>query len=249
MKRLAMFFLVLCLCTTPLSVSAAQTDYVCDYADLLTVQQEQELRIFAQYVFDNYGLCPVILTVNSLEGKSPWAYADDYYDYSGYGTDGILLLVSIEERDWYISTSGTAVSIFSDRVLYALEDTIFPYLSYGDYYGAFSAFLSSVPDCCDDYADVRQPRGIGSILIVSLFIGSIVAAVVLLVMRSSMNTKRRQHNAGNYLIPGSFRMTVHRDMFLYSQVTRTRRQQQTNSGSTTHRSSSGRSHGGRGGKF
>ena len=41
-------------------------------------------------------------------GKTAEAYADDYYDYNGYGygenDDGLLLLVSMGEREWAITT-------------------------------------------------------------------------------------------------------------------------------------------------
>ena len=51
--------------------------------------------------------------VNSLGGSSVQDYADDLYDMCdfGYGADrdGVLLLVSLEDHDWYISTSGYGI--------------------------------------------------------------------------------------------------------------------------------------------
>ena len=55
----------------------------------------------------------IVVTVASLDGKTAESYADDYFDFNGYGLgqdrDGILLLLSMEDRDWAISTHGFAL--------------------------------------------------------------------------------------------------------------------------------------------
>ena len=64
-----------------------------------------------------------------------------------------------------------------------------------------------------------------------------------------------QRYAGDYAVPGSFQLTLQRDIYLYSRTTRVKRQTTQNGdsfhggGSSTHRSSSGSSHGGSHGKF
>ena len=57
----------------------------------------------------------VVVTANTLGGKSPMEYADDYYDYNGYTDDGALLLVSMEDRDWWISTKGSGCLLYPSR--------------------------------------------------------------------------------------------------------------------------------------
>ena len=92
--------------------------------------------------------------------------------------------------------------------------------------------------------------GIGDyirIVLVALAIGAAAGGITILVMRSQMNTAKAQHNAGNYLVNGSYQLKRHHDIFLYSRVTRTRKAE--NNGSSTHRSSGGVSHGGRSGRF
>jgi uncharacterized protein len=74
-----------------------------------------------------------------------------------------------------------------------------------------------------------------------------VALIVTGKMRSDLVTVRQQVKADNYVIPGSLQLTNSRDLFLYSQVTKTERPK--SGGSSTHTSSSGRTHGGGGGKF
>lgn len=91
-------------------------------------------------------------------------------------------------------------------------------------------------------------------VVIGVVVGLAIGALVLLVMRGSMNTFRPQRNASSYIPDGSFRLTQSRDVFLYSNVTKTRRESSSSGGSrgggsSIHRSSSGRSHGGRSGKF
>ncbi len=245
MKRFALLLLVLLL-ILPVS---AQGGLICDQADLLSLEEEYQLDSLSREIQASWGLDAVIVTVDSLEGQYARDYADDHFDYGGYSEDGILLLIAMNEREWHISTSGKAQALFSDRDLYTLEEIILPGLSRGDYYGSFLNFLSSIPGFCEDYEQANQPRGFGSIFFTSLLAGLVAAGIALLAMRGAMNTKRPQRSAQDYMASGSYRMGLHQDLFLYSQVSRRRKPQQNSSGSTTHRSSSGRSHGGRGGKF
>ena len=44
-------------------------------------------------------------------------YADDFYDYNGYGMgekhNGIIMLISMENRDVWFGTTGSAIKTFS----------------------------------------------------------------------------------------------------------------------------------------
>ena len=86
---------------------------VVDEAGLLSQQETDSLTEKAEDLRHTYEMDVVILTVTSLNGKSSMAYAEDYYDESGYGIDaqrsGVLFLLAMEERELYIDTSGDAV--------------------------------------------------------------------------------------------------------------------------------------------
>jgi len=64
--------------------------------------------------------------------------------------------------------------------------------------------------------------------------------------RKKMRTSFDTDYAANYIKPGSMRIDASRDLFLYSRVIKTERPKES---SGTHTSSSGRTHGGRGGSF
>jgi len=242
------FCLILCILllgVLPLSASAAWP-YVVDEAGLLTADEKNELLESCMQFQMDTGMELVYVTVNSLGGKSAMAYADDYFDQH-YGENGILLLIAMDEREWHISTAGTAIEAFAEPDLMDMEDGLMKYLPDGRYADAFNQFLSDA----QYYATDEGVSDFAASVLIALPIGAVIALIVLLIMRGMMNTKKPMHSAEDYLTEGTYRLTRSQDLFLYSNLTKTPRPQQntSGSGSGTHRSSSGRSHGGRGGKF
>lgn len=232
-----------------LTATAAEYPPVFDKAGILSDFDAQYLAERAQEVSQQAEIDIVILTVPSLEGKSAHAYADDYYDYNGYREDGVIFLLAMAEREWYISTCGKVIDVLTDDVLYSIEEDILPDLSSGDYDDAFMSFINTV-----DVYMIDDPVGDALVCIFfGMVAGLVVAGISLLIMRAGMNTKVAQHSAENYLKDGSYNLNRNTDMFLYSRTSRRRKPEQSSSSSsgrsTTHTSSSGRTHGGRGGKF
>ena len=97
-------------------------------------------------------------------------------------------------------------------------------------------------------------EGIMNTVIITFFcmifgftLGLIVALIATAIMRSKLKSVRHKYQAVDYVRPGSMNVTVAREIFLYHHVSRTPRPKDSDSG--THFSSSGRSHGGGGGKF
>lgn len=269
--------LLICLLLIPCLAFPAQAQSeirVTDDAGLLQPEEILQLESTAANLADTYQIDAVIVTVPSLGGASAQDYADAYYDQNGYGDDGVLFLLAMAEREWYISTCGKVIYALTDYGVQQLGNGILPYLSDGDWYQGFGYFLDMLPFYLDAYEKGSSIDGFADdsgdyyhgdqeeILyyreeskpnfFLSLLCGMIVAGISLFVMRSSMNTKRARHAAGEYLVEGSWALTQHSDIFLYSNVTKTRKQEppkNTGGGSSVHRSSGGRSHGGGGGKF
>lgn len=223
---------------------SASSHYVIDHAGLLTENQQQELEERCALFHSEYGMDLVLLTVNGLNGKTPMVYADDYFD-ANYGAHGILLLINIGERDWYISVTGNAIDAFIDNDLINMEEDLLPYLSSGRFYDGFENFISDA-----EYYVADEPvSDLEAILFMTIPAGAVVAGIVLLIMRGTMNTKTAQRGATNYEIENSYHLRTHQDLFLYSNVTKRPKPQNNTSGGGTHRSSSGHTHSGRGGKF
>lgn len=85
------------------------------------------------------------------------------------------------------------------------------------------------------------------IILISLGIGAIVAAIVCLILKSQLKTAVMQTNAKAYVRQGSRNVTYARDIYLYKKVTQ--RKIESSDDSSTHVSSSGDTHGGGGGSF
>lgn len=283
MKR-KLFAILLCVvilaAVIPGVLAASDLPRVVDDAALMSQSQRSALEDKAEQLRNEYEMDVVILTVDSLNGKRPQDYADDYYGENGYGCgdehSGLLFLLAMEERDWYISTCGNAIYALTDYGIQQVGEAALPYLSSGEYYEAFTVFLDALPVYftayqnaapVDGYADtsgdyyhgdqedvVYYEEEVTPSLLLALMTGAIVAGIAVLIMRLCMNTKRLQSGASDYLKAGSFRIGRQQDLFLYSNVSKTRRPKETNNGgggggSSVHTSSSGNSHGGGGGKF
>lgn len=259
-----------------LPVAGAELPLVIDNAHLLTGEEADALSSAAWDLREAYGMDVVILTEEGLGGKTPQEYADDYYDSQGYGENGLLFLLSMEERDWYISTTGTAIYALTDYSIQKLGEEALPYLSAGDYAGGFAAFLKALPTYLNAYqagqpidgfvapsgdfytgdreevVHYEAPRHLGfAHVLIALAIGLLAGGITLGGMVYAMNTKRPQRSANAYL--DQYHLGRCRDLFLYSHVDRIPKPEPPKTGggggSSVHTGSSGSRHGGGGGKF
>ena len=238
---------------------------VVDMAELLSDSEKTALLSKLDEISERQKLDIVVLTVNTLDGKTPRDYADDFYDYNGYGfgenKDGILLLVSMEDRDWWISTTGYGIAALTDAGIEYISEKFLSDLSDGDYAQAFTTYA----ELCDQFitqAKTGEPYDTGNMLkepfnvawniLVAFVIGLVVAVIVTNIMKKQLKTVQLKSEANNYVKANSMIVTENRDLFLYNQVSRRARPKETDNssgGSSTHTSSSGSSHGGGGGKF
>lgn len=283
MKKRRFTFLVCLMLLLSLAATAFAQEstlpQVIDGAGLLDSMQEQSLEEAAKALRDRYQMDVVILTLKSLDRKTPQEYADDFYDYYGYGIgekkSGVLFLLSMEERDWYISTCGDAIYALTDYGIQQVGSAAVEYLSRGDYYSAFVVYLNALETYMKAYQNGSPIDGYANYsgsyyhgdrenvvyydqpytpnLMISIGVGLLIATITLLCMRGAMNTKRAQRSASEYMVRGSYNLRTQRDIFLYSRVSKTRRETDSGGhgggGSSIHHSSGGHSHGGGGGKF
>ena len=267
MKKLISFLLltVLLALSVPFA-GAASSPRLDDGADLLSAEEERNLLVLLDSLSEERGVDYVVVTVDSMGGKSEMEYADDYYDTHGYRADGILLLIDMETRAYYESTAGDLIGYFSSYYEYLEEDFV-DQLSYGDYYGAFRSFARSADDrvvrAREEEAYDRLPasekisyrlRSIPApVFLFSGILGLIISAVMTSKEKSKLTSVSMQKNAAQYVRNGSMDLTVSRDTFMYSHVSRVLIETQSSGGRSggggAHFSSGGVSHGGHGGHF
>ena len=245
MKKIMIFLLCLIFAVSVAMTANASPSRLVDEADILTESEEMELIERLDDISERYLIDTVIVTVNSLDGAYAQDYADDYFDYNGYGMgegyDGVLFLLSMGDREWAVSTHGKGMELMDGYMLDEVEEDVIPYLSEGDYAEAFSEFIWTCEMAYDEsYSFIN--------VVISLGIGFIVAFIAVSVMKAQLKSVEMKNQASDYVKGGSMVVTVSSDRFLHSTVTKTRRAQ-NNGGSGTHRSSSGRIHGGRSGRF
>ena len=262
MKKLSVFLILLCLAFSLAVPVWAIGSPVVDFADLLTDEEETHLENKAQAIVSQYDMDVVILTVDSTRGKNIRDFADDFYDDNGYGIggdySGVLFMLAMDTREWYISTCGDGIFAVTDYGVQTLFSSVAGLLSYDDYFSAFDRYLDELEhyyeefskgEPLDGYAgnydgpgtyepdysgDIiyyeRPPRSTGSILVVSLLIGVIVGGITLLIMRSGMKTAKRQNGAAHYL-KNDVRITKAHHHYLYSRTTRTAKSEYKGGGS------------------
>ncbi len=243
---------ILVLCGV-LSLSVfAHPDRLVDDADLLTDEEEAVIRARLDDVSETYQVDVVIVTTDSTYGSSPMEYADDFFDYNGYGFgdsyDGVLLLISMEDRDWWISTTGLGIRALDDATIESIGERMLDDLSSGWYADAFETFISE----CDYYINGEIngfPFEFGANLLIALAVGLVAAFIATSVMKGKLKSVRRQTAASDYVKANSLQLTQSSEIYLYRNVVAVKRASESGGSSSTHRSSSGRSHGGGGGKF
>lgn len=240
-----------------------------DMADLLSDEEEADLSGLLDEISRRQQVDVVVVTVDSMEGASAMVYADDFYDYNGYGygdgRDGILLLISMDERDWYISTCGFGITALTDAGREYISEIFVNDLSMGDYAAAFTSFAK----LCDNFltqAKTGEPYDVDFLpkepfepflsLVTAFAIAFVIALISTGIMKGQLKTVHSQTAADNYMKQDSMKLTRKNDLFLYKKVDRRRRETASSSGSSsssggsrTHTSSSGTTHGGGGGKF
>lgn len=242
-----------------LVVSADGYARLVDAAGLLDEYGSERVGSVLDEISERRCMDVAIATVMNTGGTDVHTFADEFYeerDY-GYGSehDGVILLISMDTRDYYISTEGYGLTVFTGDALDYVGESIVPYLSSGDYEQAFLIFA----ECTDEliglalegepYHAENEPLSSAWIFI-CLLIGAVVAGIVVLVMVGSLKSSRPRRTADSYIKKGSFGITESRDLFLYRTLRKTPKPQNNSSnGNGAHRSSSGRVHGGGGGKF
>ena len=267
-KRLFSIFFALLLSVISVFPVCAAGDILrlADMADLLSDSEETDLMEKLDEVSERQEVDIVVVTVDSLEGESIMEYADDFYDYNGYGfgdeRDGILFLISMEERDWYITTTGYGITAVTDAGREYMAERFTDDLSEGNYAAAFMTFAGQ----CDDFITQartgapydtdnlpKEPFGAAVSLAVSFAIALIISLIATGIMRSSLKTVHSQSEADHYIEKDSMKLTNSNDLFLYRHVDRREKPKDNSTGgsggSSTHTSSSGTTHGGGGGKF
>ena len=254
MRKITVCLLILVLMLTlSTSVFALEVGYVNDYADILTNQEEALLTAYAEEVAQTYGCGVYFVLVDDYTQYAwdPFEAAYTVYHNNalgiGPGRDGVLLLLSMSERDF-------AFFVYGEHAEYALdaygqiqlEEAMLDDLADNRWYDGLEDFIGYC-----DYALEQARKGepvresLVPYFLAVWVIAAIIGAVVCLVLYSGMKTAKVKNQAHDYISDGGLRLTRTGDIFTHQTVRR--RKIQSSSGSSGSRSGGGGS--GRSGKF
>lgn len=225
------------------SFSGSEEYLIYDTADLLTDSEEAALTDRLMEISKAYQAQLIVATIESLDGADIDDFLNDAYDEMGFGygeeKDGAFLLVCMDPRAYRILTNGFAGVAIDSNAISRIGDVIVSDLSAGNYADAFGGFA----DQCEYYLDGHIngfPFEFQKNLVICLVIGAVVGLIVVFVLKNQLKTVRKQEHAHVYVKPGSMDIAVSNDIFLYRDVSRTKK----SSGSSSSGSSSSRSTGG-----
>ncbi len=267
--RAAILLLLMLILLAWVSPVAAAGPLVVDLADVFSASEESQLTSDLTNLGAQNQMDLVLVTTNDTDGKSARDYADDYFDYNGYGVgpdyNGILLLIDFDNREVYISTSGSGIRYLTDARINTILDAIYQDVGNEEYMKAAQTYLemlsgylkTGIPS--DQYNEPeKEPNrltlfdGIFGFLVSGLsglgFAGSI---------RKKYKGKNqtsvfdfRSNSLVNFALVGDTLLNSRTTSRIRPRPTTTTSVGRSSSGrSTTHTSSSGRSHGGGGRRF
>lgn len=237
------------------AVNAEEKIY--DFADLYTDSEEKDLYNEVNSYIQSYNMDLVIVTINRNNKSSPQEYADDFYDYNDFGIsnnrDGVLFLIDMQNREIYMSTTGTAIEMYNDYRINEALDSVYTYMSDEDYYEGTSNYI----DIIKDYAASGYPnnstisnKGDRPSLITTMLVSLIITIIIMGILISKNKMVRKATTAEEYLNKESVNIKNISDILVSSNTTKQKIEHNTSSGgSSTHHSSSGGSHGGGGHRF
>ena len=239
MKRIFSGLLLLLLMTS--FVVTAQSDFqnpsIVDDAGYLMQSELSSLLKELDKVREKYGFEVAIYTESDMTSSTAEESADDIYDYNGYGAgeddDGILLYICSDTREYHFTTHGEGLKYFNSNGLKYLESKVVPYLSGNDYYEAINAYIETTDELLQMAKDGKpynekqySTKYLIGVIIAALLISLLVAWILMKKKLKKMKTAVENDYAANYVKPGSMNISVSRDLFLYSRITKTDRPKQ-----------------------
>ena len=228
---------------------------VVDNAGLLSDSEKTDLERQLAQIASTYSFDLVVVTETDIGNAQLRSYAADFFDNGGYSlgndSDGCLFLRVTASKDYWFSASGRGIKILNKTAYGKLDQDVLRFLNKGDAAGANRAFAGAweeflVLDAKGRSYNFFQKWNV-LLVIIAWVLAALIGFFVVQNWKAQMNTAIPQKQADPYVIPNSIAYTEQQERFLYSSVSKTKRQ--TSSSTTgSFTSSSGRRHSGGGGK-
>ena len=221
---------------------------VVDVYGLLSEEQEEALNELAEGYSAQYECDIILIVTTDTEGYDVESYTEAVYHHYQYGwgeeRSGVILLLSMEGRDYDLAAYGYGNVAFTDYGKTWLMDDVLPYLGKNDWYNAFRKYIDLSADYLrqaregnpvDYYGGGKDdPWGggpdyptrsgfyvSGQTVLIALIAGLIPAGITVLIMRAKMKSARLQTQADSYA--AGLQLRDRQDRFINKTVSRVRR--------------------------
>lgn len=238
--------------------NSVEMQYVFDISDILSFDEWEELEYRAKALsqLHNCGIY-FVLVDDYTEYGNEHVYNATYEFYHnnqlgiGDGRDGIIVLLSMNERDYAMFVYGEyAEYAFNEYGQLMLEEAFLGDFGENDWYSGISHYL----DKCDEYLinaedgnPVRQSN-LSSIAIV-VGVSCLISGIVCLVLKRKMKTVYQKVEANEYITSAGLNLTNQYDRYTHTTERRVKIEKKSSSGSSGSISHSGGGGSGRSGKF
>lgn len=249
------------------------TEKIYDFSDILTDEEEKELKVLIDNYYNKTKMDLVIVTDNVpyVSDNENMVYAEDFYDYNDFGLktkhyDGIVLFRNTYQLDPYydMRLTGEAQLYYTSRVDDIL-DTIYDEISNKEYLKAFKHFIelldnyydTGIPSSMEEYELdetghlVKKPEGPKEFKVPTIWM--IISAILGTSIFTGVNIKKNKmvthaYDANDFIDKSTINYSEKRDNFVNSFVTQHRISSDNNSsgGFSSHTGSSGFGHTGGG---
>lgn len=268
-KRITGFLLLmmtLLMTISPVYAGALGGYVLIDEADVLSDSDEIRLGTDLQQVAEKYAMDVRILILDDYRAYSDYdtgsaeSFAMSFYEQESFTDDGIVLMLSLAggegNRDWHMYISGDAQIAVNNYGFEYISERLVDELSNENFDDGICTYVDDIKDFMQEYDKgtpygddhkARSPMDYFMFFGIGIIIAFVIALVIVLVMRSSMNTAKPQPFAREYVKKDSFVLTNQQDIYLYSNTTKTAIPKNNSSGGG--RSSGSRGGSGGGGKF
>ncbi|MBQ1235427.1 MAG: TPM domain-containing protein [Oscillospiraceae bacterium] len=240
-KLFVCLILCLSLCMGFALSASAESYNVSDAAGLLSYEQLAALDEQSKTVSEYYDCGVYIVIVDDYKSYVPGSIADfseavyKSYDLGyGEGRNGILLALSMAERDYDLCAYGDwAHYAFTDYGKDKLSETFLDNFRNNDWFGGFNDYIANSVSLMDlakngnpldtiIYEYVPEvPGWTPTELMLIIFVPCLIALGVCSVYRAQMKTAKRQFFAMPYVDESRSHMRVNTDQFLSRNVVRT----------------------------
>lgn len=264
-KRLFCLLAVLSLCAALCLPAIAENRYVYDEAGILTESERAVLESQAAEISGEYG-CAVYIVTKEYVGGDIRDAAESMFRENGFGLgaedSGVLLLLSMEDRDYALIAHGYGDTAFTEYDKDGLEKAFLDDFGRDDWYQGFADYISysgtvlsraqnrAVPGVNEDahpsfFRGLRERLGPFGLVIVIVVLPALIALIVCTVVKRNMKNVRKAVKADFFAIPGS--MEIYASVDRFTHITETRAK--VESDDSDNRGGGGGGFSGRSGKF